>query len=84
MKHVGFFVVGEGKFGEYAYGDQFIKANESLHYWKNRGYQVVPVFAPEGDETVTYAHMNDTTGCRFRQYGQDPLPVWAVDVKLEA
>lgn len=32
---------------------------------------------------VTYSHVNDPTGVRFRQYKKDPLPPWAVDVRDE-
>ena len=54
MKHVGFFVVGEGKFGEYAYGDQFIKANESVSWDELIDFPVFSiVFFPNGKRRTT-------------------------------
>jgi hypothetical protein len=48
FKMVGWFVVGEGKFGTYAYGREFVPYNEdetvNLSYWYNRGYETEPVF----------------------------------------
>ena len=48
FKMVGWFVVGEGKFGTYAYGREFVPYNEDetvdLSYWYNRGYETEPVF----------------------------------------
>lgn len=45
---VGWFVVGDGKFGDYAYGREFVPVveNESpdFTYWENRGYEMTPVF----------------------------------------
>ena len=39
-----------------------------------------PEYAP-GDCWVHYAHKQDPSGVRFRQYAKDPLPHWAVDVQ---
>ena len=54
MKHVGYFVVGEGKFGVYEYGRCFVtledaEAEQFLgnKYWENRGYEVVEVWVKE-------------------------------------
>lgn len=33
---------------------------------------------------VTYAHVTDPDGTRFRQYKKDPLPKWAVNVRNES
>ena len=48
FKLIGWFVVGEGKFGEYVYGREFVlnPENESpdFTYWETRGYEMVPVF----------------------------------------
>ena len=52
MKHVGYFVVGEGiGFGVYEYGRCFLTLEEAenigMSYWKNRGYEVVEVWVKE-------------------------------------
>ena len=49
FKMVGWFVVGEGKFGTYEYGREFVPFNEDesvdrLSYWHNRGYETEAVF----------------------------------------
>jgi hypothetical protein len=48
FKMVGWFVVGEGEFGTYEYGREFVPSNEDetvdLSYWYNRGYETEPVF----------------------------------------
>ena len=48
LKMVGWFVVGEGKFGAYEYGQKFVPHNEDetvdLSYWHNRGYETEAVF----------------------------------------
>ena len=36
-----------------------------------------------GGELITYAHKNDPTGPRFKQYSKDPLPEWACEVQVE-
>lgn len=58
MKLVGYFVVGEGKFGSYVYGDNFVSLQDATPellsdgstwalYWENRGYELVEVYVKE-------------------------------------
>ena len=57
MKHVGYFVVGEGKFGVYEYGRCFVTLEEAAadpgskywdsKYWESRGYEFVEVWVKE-------------------------------------
>jgi hypothetical protein len=45
MKHVGYFVVGDGKFGMFEYGQTFLSLEDgNFEYWENRGYEFVKVF----------------------------------------
>lgn len=41
---VGYFAIGEGKFGKYAYGKAFEPIGGNTEYWENRGYDLVPVY----------------------------------------
>ena len=43
MKLVGYFVVGEGNFGVYEYGRQFVSCNDDP-YWTTRGYTFVAIY----------------------------------------
>lgn len=59
MKLVGYFVVGEGKFGNYVYGQSFVSLQDATPepelsgdsswtlYWENRGYELVEVYVKE-------------------------------------
>lgn len=49
MKLVGYFAVGDGKFGVKVYGDAFEPVDGNLNYWTNRGYDLVEVFVKEED-----------------------------------
>ena len=49
MKLVGYFVVGDGKFGLKVYGDAFEPVSGNLNYWTTRGYDLVEVFVKEED-----------------------------------
>ena len=49
MKQIGFFVVGEGKFGQKNFGEIFQTESDTSNYWKNRGYELVPVYVNEED-----------------------------------
>ncbi len=46
---VGYFVVGNGKFGAMFYGQQFVKVDCDAYYWFDRGYDLVPVMVPAGE-----------------------------------
>jgi hypothetical protein len=50
-KQIGWFVVGdEGEYGQYAFGTMFEPmscSEDTLNYWKNRGYDLVPALVPE-------------------------------------
>lgn len=48
---IGWFVVGDGDFGLFEYGCQFVQRlnptedkPESAPYWEARGYELVPIF----------------------------------------
>ena len=43
--------------------------------------EISDIIKADEEECVTYAHMADPNGYRFRQYKKDPIPAWAVDVK---
>ncbi len=50
MKMVGWFVVGDGKFGSYTYGMAFVSLEDSLsehNYWTNRGYDLIEAYVKE-------------------------------------
>lgn len=46
FKLVGYFVVGDGKLGQYEYGRQFVSCNDDP-YWTDRGYEFVSVYVRE-------------------------------------
>lgn len=46
---VGYFAVGDGKFGEYEYGRAFEPIGGNTAYWENRGYDLVPVYVPKNE-----------------------------------
>ena len=41
---VSWAVVGDGKFGKYELGQVFVDYEATHIYWKNRGYELVPVY----------------------------------------
>ena len=41
---VAWSVIGNGKFGEYKLGQTFVDYEATHIYWKNRGYELVPVY----------------------------------------
>ena len=41
---VAWAVVGDGKFGNYELGQVFVDYEATHIYWKNRGYELVPVY----------------------------------------
>jgi hypothetical protein len=49
MEQIGWFVVGDGNFGPYLFGNQksepvgpvFIETEDDHRYWKNRGYDII-------------------------------------------
>lgn len=43
---VGYFIVGDGRFGEYEFGSAFEPIGGNTAYWENRGYTLVPVYVP--------------------------------------
>ena len=53
---VGYFVVGDGKFGKFYYGKQFVPLTESPKYYQARGYEFVPVFV----ENIDMDHFDPT------------------------
>ena len=62
MKQVGWFVVGDGNFGPYLFnnlknevvGPVFVQSEEDNHYWKNRGYDLIPAYV-NGDDKEDYS-----------------------------
>ena len=46
---VGYFPVGNGKFGEQEIGHSFEPIGGDTAYWENRGYTLVPVYVPKED-----------------------------------
>jgi hypothetical protein len=49
-KQVGWFVVGEGEYGQYVFGTNFEPldcSEDTLTYWKNRGYDIVEALVPD-------------------------------------
>ena len=49
-KQVGWFVVGEGECGQYVLRTTFETidySEDTLNYWKSRGYDLVPALVPE-------------------------------------
>lgn len=44
QKPVAWSVIGNGKFGEYKLGKTFVDYEATHIYWKNRGYELVPVY----------------------------------------
>ena len=56
-------VVGDGKFGRYELGDGKISVSLDLQYWKNRGYELVPLYtAPPKRKPLTDEEMWDVIG----------------------
>ena len=47
---VGYFAIGEGKFGKYAYGEAFEPVEGNLGYWLDRGYRLVEVYVPKEED----------------------------------
>lgn len=41
---VAWCVIGNGKFGKYELGQTFVDYAATHNYWKNRGYELVPVY----------------------------------------
>ena len=41
---VAWAVVGDGKFGKYELGQVFVDYEATHIYWKNRGYELVPIY----------------------------------------
>jgi hypothetical protein len=48
---VSWAVVGDGKFGEYELGQVFVDYEATHIYWKNRGYELVPVYTTPPQRT---------------------------------
>jgi hypothetical protein len=49
-KQVGWFVVGEGECGQYVFGTTFETmdcSEDTLKYWKSRGYDLVEALVPD-------------------------------------
>lgn len=52
MKMVGWFVVGDGKFGPRTYGETFVSLDDNDNdrpYWEGRGYDLIEVFVKDVD-----------------------------------
>lgn len=47
---VGYFAIGNGKFGEYAYGEAFEPVEGNPGYWLDRGYRLVEVYVPKEED----------------------------------
>ena len=48
MKMVGWFVVGDGKFGPKTYGETFVSPDDDDRpYWEARGYDLIEVFVKD-------------------------------------
>ena len=47
LKQIGWWVIGDGKFGSYKPGDIFESTEPA--YWVNRGYVVIPAYAAKAD-----------------------------------
>lgn len=47
---IGYFAIGNGKFGEYAYGKAFEPVEGNTEYWENRGYDLVPVYVLKAED----------------------------------
>lgn len=47
MKQIGWFVIGEGKFGKRTFGETFLNLEEDRCYWWDRGYDLVACFVAE-------------------------------------
>lgn len=52
MKVIGYWIVGEGKFGYYEIGRQFENNIGGVEYWVNRGYSFVKCYVEEEDFNV--------------------------------
>lgn len=58
MEQIGWFVVGEGNFGPFLFGDKenfphFISVVDEIDYityWKNRGYEIIPAYINANDK----------------------------------
>lgn len=54
MKMVGWFAVGDGKFGPRTYGETFVSLEDNIifedhRYWESRGYDLIEVFVKDVD-----------------------------------
>ena len=59
---VAWAVVGDGKFGKYELGQVFVDYEATHIYWKNRGYELVPVYTtPPQREWVLQREWVDLT-----------------------
>ena len=71
MKQIGWFVVGDGKFGSYLFGSPndcppiLVNENE-IDYWKNRGYEGIPAYvSAEDKEEYTFVGDENETGVNY-------------------
>jgi|694.fasta_scaffold15859_16 hypothetical protein len=66
MEQIGWFVVGDGNFGPYLFGNQksepvgpvFIETEFDHQYWKNRGYDIIPVYV-NGNDKEDYSFIEE-------------------------